>query len=1011
MALDYSMSEQIENLSDVIQAASTSAREFFDKNYVTKGMETLLSQGLQRLGGQSDQAVFELKQAMGGGKTHSMIALGLLARDSTLRAEVVPEIARASAFGNAHIVAVNGRIGFEETFLWGEIANQLGKSAEFSKFWRDGAKAPSETDWISLIGEEPTLILLDELPPYFDYAVTRIVGNGNLAQVTTYALSNLLSASLKLKRCCIVISNLSGSYEGATRQLRQAIRNFEQETNRQARPITPVELASQEIYEILRKRLFRKLPDKSVIDSVASAYAAALSEASRSKSIAKSAEQIGDDVHGSYPFHPSVKHVVALFNENVSYRQTRGLMQFVSKMLKSAWSRPNVYLVGCQHLDLNLMDVREEINRIGNLQGAIAHDIAAGGTAAAEQIDAHNNSDAASQCAALLLTGSLSESIDAVKGFTKPQMLEYLIAPNRTALEFQDAFEALKGEAWYLHRKDNDAYYFSNIENLRKRLDSRAETAPQPKIDQEMRRRLEAIFRPEIKTAYQEVHALPRIDEIRLNGPRVCLVLSPDSKVPPAEAQEFWKSVTEKNNFCVVTGGESSLGSLEEKTRRIWAIARVFEETGGEKSPHKSELEEEAEQAEHEFNSTVVSLFNRVYYPSKGQLAPAKLAMTFAGNQFRAEDQIEKALSDVGTSKLYRTVADNAEMLIGRAEEMLWPAGGERRVLWRDVVSRSLTNERWPWLPPKGLEELRKLAEGAGRWKYSEEGYIEKGPFPKPRTRVLATVRDYKEETGTAVLEVLAKDAGPHGRVHYASEAQVTADSPATDSILETHETVLWFLAVDPDGTHETGDALRWENKLTLTHERITLPGGKRRVELTVKPGGVIRWNTTGANPKEGTTYTGPIDLPGDAEVTIYAYAEDRGVGAQRSFNVPPADQTGPSIDKSRPARLHKKLDFRGSTDTFVALVDFEARQVTMANGVTLSVGEGSAAVTTRFGSDAAIHAADLRTFIAAAREALQNPTADVVLRIEDLQFQSGHDLEAFLEKHKLDAAAGEVEQ
>ena len=73
---------------------------------------------------------------------------------------------------------MNGRFGFEETFLWGEIANQLGKGAQFSKFWRDGAKAPSEKDWIDLIGDDPTLILLDELPPYFDYAVTRIVGNG-----------------------------------------------------------------------------------------------------------------------------------------------------------------------------------------------------------------------------------------------------------------------------------------------------------------------------------------------------------------------------------------------------------------------------------------------------------------------------------------------------------------------------------------------------------------------------------------------------------------------------------------------------------------------------------------------------------------------------------------------------------------------------------------------------------------------------------------------------------------
>ena len=102
-----------------------------------------------------------------------------------------------------------------------------------------------------------------------------------------------------------------------------------------------------------------------------------------------------------------------------------------------------------------------------------------------------------------------------MKGFAKPQMLEYLIAPNRTAIEFQDAFEALKADAWYLHRKDNDAFYFSNVENLRKRIENRAVSAPQPKIDQEMRRRLEVIFRPETKIAYQDVHALPKIDEMR----------------------------------------------------------------------------------------------------------------------------------------------------------------------------------------------------------------------------------------------------------------------------------------------------------------------------------------------------------------------------------------------------------------------------------------------------------------------------------------------------------------
>ena len=56
---------------------------------------------------------------------------------------------------------------------------------------------------------------------------------------------------------------------------------------------------------------------------------------------------------------------------------------------------------------------------------AIATDVAAGGAAHAEVVDANLNSDAATQVAALILTASLSESVDAVKGLTKPQLLEW----------------------------------------------------------------------------------------------------------------------------------------------------------------------------------------------------------------------------------------------------------------------------------------------------------------------------------------------------------------------------------------------------------------------------------------------------------------------------------------------------------------------------------------------------------------------------------------------------------
>ncbi len=51
---------------------------FFETNFITEGMRTLLEQALRRLEGKSSQGVFKVRQAMGGGKTHNLLVLGLL---------------------------------------------------------------------------------------------------------------------------------------------------------------------------------------------------------------------------------------------------------------------------------------------------------------------------------------------------------------------------------------------------------------------------------------------------------------------------------------------------------------------------------------------------------------------------------------------------------------------------------------------------------------------------------------------------------------------------------------------------------------------------------------------------------------------------------------------------------------------------------------------------------------------------------------------------------------------
>ena len=67
-AFSMSRSEQVEHLSSIREADLTTARAFYARNHVTSGMSEFLRGALRRLSGQSQQAVFELRQAMGAAR-------------------------------------------------------------------------------------------------------------------------------------------------------------------------------------------------------------------------------------------------------------------------------------------------------------------------------------------------------------------------------------------------------------------------------------------------------------------------------------------------------------------------------------------------------------------------------------------------------------------------------------------------------------------------------------------------------------------------------------------------------------------------------------------------------------------------------------------------------------------------------------------------------------------------------------------------------------------------------
>lgn len=118
---DRSRRDVVLNIDDLLKDR-ISSDQFFDENFITSGMQTLLDKVFERLEGRSNQAsTFLLSQAMGGGKTHNMIALGLLAKNPALRSKILGKNGQGPRLGAIRVIGFNGRESDAKFGIWGEL--------------------------------------------------------------------------------------------------------------------------------------------------------------------------------------------------------------------------------------------------------------------------------------------------------------------------------------------------------------------------------------------------------------------------------------------------------------------------------------------------------------------------------------------------------------------------------------------------------------------------------------------------------------------------------------------------------------------------------------------------------------------------------------------------------------------------------------------------------------------------------------------------------------------------
>jgi predicted nuclease of predicted toxin-antitoxin system len=992
-ATEISVGDQIEQLDQIIK--DTDGNDYFGKTHVTDGMKILLTKGMARLAGKSNDTVFHLKQAMGGGKTHLMVGLGILAKDPKLRAEKIGEIPYQDKFSSVRIAAINGR-NHPNNYFWGEIARQLGKESIFKEYWESGAKAPDEAAWLKLYeGDDPILILLDEMPPYFHYYNTQMLGKGTIADVATSALSNMITSALKKKNVCIVVSDLEAAYDTGGKLIQTALDDATQEVGRAEVNITPVNLESNEIYEILRKRLFISLPDKSEIADIASVYAGRLSEAAKAKAIERSAEALANEIETTYPFHPSFKSIVALFKENEKFKQTRGLMELVSRLLKSVWeSNEDVYLMGAQHFDLSLQDVREKLADISNMRDVIAKDLwDSTQSAHAQIIDIANGNNHAKQVGTLLLTASLSTAINSIKGLTESEILEYLIDPVNQPSGFKKALQELDKSAWYLHQTQEGRNYFDHQENLTKKLQGYAEKAPQNKVDELIRFRLIEMYEPTTKEAYEKVLPLPEMDEASatLKTSRAMLIISPDGKVPPEVVKQFFSSIVNKNNILVLTGEKSSMASLDKAARHVYAVTKADKELS-ETHPQRKEFEERKTQYEQDFQTTVLSVFDKLYFPGFQEeeiLRSKALDSTYPSDApYNGEQQVIKTLTS-DPIKLYTQISDNFDALKARAEQLLF--GNQDEVRKTDLVDKLRQKTQMPWLPQKGFDLLIQEACQRGIWEDVGNGYITKKPKPKT-TQVVINSEGSPDDTGKVRLKIDAVNAGNMPRIHFQENGAVTENSSVlTDNILTTNALRVQFLAVDPTSKNQTGSAVTWTNSLII---RNKYDEKTRRVELFVAPKGTIRYTLDGSEARNGTDYSKAFVIY-DSDISINVFAECEGIEAKRVFKFAAKGRKDISIIKDKPAQLYsptpKRLD--NSAKTYEGIKIAKEKDITFEQ-VTLQIGSSPKVVHLTLG-EMRINAEFIENELTHLQTIL-TPEAPVIMSFKRVYTATGHDLEQF---------------
>jgi len=704
-----------------------------------------------------------------------------------------------------------------------------------------------------------------------------------------------------------------------------SFKELENETSRYSLDIEPVGANTDDVYQILKTRLFEKLPDDAEVNKVAQEYKKALEEAVQMDLSSLDSDTLFVGIKETYPFHPSIRDLFARFKENPGFQQTRGLIRLMRVMVSQIYANTcekvkERYLIHASDFDLNNREMVSAITQIkSSLSNAISHDIANEGKAAAEEIDKKGGSSAAQEVAKLLLVSSLANVPNAKLGLHISEAIGFLSEPGRDPRILKKAFDEFTIRAWYLHADRDDNFFFQDTKNIVAQLNSLVDGYTNEIAKKELREFLNNKFRPTLGDCYQDVIVFPAVDEIKISVDKVLLVLAEpytDDKLKP-ELHDFYNDVTFKNRVLFLTGSRSTMDSLYRAAKQFKGITQIMKTMKEEGISEKDTQFEFAQDKEKrlllELLSAARETFVTLYYPSAKSLLKADFLMQFQDNNYNGEEQIRQVLKD----KYKFTEDSSGEGFRQKVEQKLFT---RQSMPWSEIKERAATDPSWLWYSTRAMDQLKDSMIQKDFWRESG-GYVDKGPFAKENTDIQVNELRRDEDTGMTTLRLVPKHADT---VYYDIDTPATPSSLKVDDVngFQTLEMKLSFLAVDSTGKYPTGKPKEWKNKITLKY-RIYDRSSKKMLELQSAPPSKIKYTTDGSDPKtSGGDYDGPVEIPKKTTMVL-AIAEEKGIYSDKKQIDIDWKGTGKlEIDPARPLEYRplKRKKTTTTHDTYSAL-------------------------------------------------------------------------------------------